>query len=245
MTSEGSDAAAPATTADEPSPEEAAVGPPGETPPETAATAEAVSPVDPEGEEEPPEPPVIPQSVLALRRTRKALWIAVAVALPVAMLVAVLATRPSARSREVQSPLVGRPAPGAEGATIDGSRASLADLRGQWVVVNFFATWCVPCRTEHPELMRFAEAHREAGDASVFAVVYSDSPSAVRDYRAEHGGDWPMLTDPDGRIALDFGVRGIPESFLVSPEGFVVSKITGGVRAADLERLLAQAGGGA
>ena len=242
MTSEGSDAAAPASTSDAPPPEEPAARPE-ETPRETVGTAEAASPVDPEGEEEPPEPPVIPQSVLALRRTRKALWIAVAVALPVAMLVAVLATRPSARSREVQSPLVGRPAPVAEGTTVDGSRASLGDLRGRWVVVNFFATWCVPCRTEHPELIRFAEAHRQAGDASVFAVVYSDSPSAVRDYRAEHGGDWPMLTDPDGRIALDFGVRGIPESFLVSPEGFVVSKLTGGVRAADRERLLAEAGG--
>ena len=201
---------------------------------------DAAAPVEPEAAVEPPE---IPRSVLALRRTRKALWIAVAVAIPVAMLIAVLATSPSARSRAVKSPLVGRPAPPAEGTTIDGSRASLADLRGRWVVVNFFATWCVPCRTEHPELVRFADAHEETGDASVFAIVYSDSPSAVKDYRAEHGGDWPMLTDPDGRVALDFGVAGVPESFLVSPEGLIVSKILGGVQAADLDRLLAQASG--
>ena len=206
----------------------------------TAAPEPAPAPAGGDAASPPPE---IPRSVVAMRRTRKALWIAVAVALPVAMLIAVLATSPSARSRAVKSPLVGRAAPPAEGTTIDGSRASLADLRGQWVVVNFFATWCVPCRTEHPELIRFAEAHKAAGDAAVFAIIYSDSASAVKDYRAEHGGEWPMLTDPDGRVALDFGVAGIPESFLVSPEGVIVSKILGGVRADDLERLLAQARG--
>jgi cytochrome c biogenesis protein CcmG/thiol:disulfide interchange protein DsbE len=190
------------------------------------------------------ETSVPPRSVVALRRTRTALWIAVAVALPVTMLILVLARTPSAQTRAVQSPLVGKPAPAAEGATVDGGHASLAELRGRWVVVNFFATWCVPCRTEHPELVRFSEAHKAAGDAQVLAVVYSDTASAVKDYRAANGGDWPMLTDPDGRIALDFGVAGVPESFLVSPDGVIVSKILGGVRAVDLERLLDRARGG-
>lgn len=188
-----------------------------------------------------------PRSMVYLRRTRKALWIAVAVAVPVTMLILVLATRPSAESKTVESPLLGKPAPAAEGTTVDGQHASLADVRGRWVVVNFFATWCTPCRDEHPDLVRFQDSHRAAGDATILAVVYSDMPSAVRDFRAKEGGDWPMLTDPDGRIALDYGVGGVPESFLVNPDGIIVSKILGGVRSADLERLLAQAqaaGGG-
>jgi cytochrome c biogenesis protein CcmG/thiol:disulfide interchange protein DsbE len=183
----------------------------------------------------------VPASYLRLRRARRVLWTAVAVALPVAMLVAVLATRPSAESRSVKSPLVGKPAPAAEGTTIDGQHARLADLQGRWVVVNFFATWCVPCQDEHPDLVRFSQAHRSAADASIFGVVYSDSPSAVKDFRAQRGGDWPLLTDPDGRIALDYGVAGVPESFLVSPEGVIVAKILGGVKADELEGLLNKA----
>ncbi|MGH9264933.1 MAG: TlpA family protein disulfide reductase [Acidimicrobiales bacterium] len=112
---------------------------------------------------------------------------------------------------------------------------------GRWVLVNFFATWCVPCRTEHPELVRFAEAHRHSGDAEVVSVVYDDSEAAVREFRQREGGSWPMVADPKGRIALDFGVAGVPESYLVSPGGVVAAKVIGGVRAVDLERMLAQA----
>ncbi len=197
---------------------------------------------EPTDEAEPEEAEVpLPRSVRNLRRTRKALWIAVAVAVPVTMLILVLATRPSAESKTVQSPLLGKRAPAAEGTTIDGNHANLADFRGKWVVVNFFATWCVPCREEHPDLVRFQDAHKAAGDATILAVVYSDSASAVRDFRTKEGGDWPILVDPDGRIALDYGVGGVPESFLINPDGIIVSKILGGVRSADLERLVAQA----
>jgi len=141
----------------------------------------------------------------------------------------------------VKSPLVGKRAPAIEGETVDGGRASLSDLRGKWVVVNFFATWCVPCRLEHDDLVRFSEAHQATGDAAILAVVFSDSSQAVREFRAKEGGTWPMVTDPQGRIALAYGVSGVPESILVNPEGVVVSKILGGVRTSDLEDLLARA----
>ena len=195
-----------------------------------------------EGREEKGEgqPPV---AVAGLRRTRRALWIAVAVAVPVAMLIVVLAVQPPAGTRQAKSPLVGKAAPAAAGTTIDGAEASLADVRGggKWVVVNFFATWCVPCRLEHPDLVRFAEQHTTIGDAAVMGIVFGDNTQAVKEFRDEEGGDWPMLTDPSGRTAIDFGVAGVPESFLVDPEGKVVAKIVGGIRAPDLDRLLADA----
>ena len=180
------------------------------------------------------EPPL----VASLRRRRRVLWIAVAAAVPVALLVMALATREPAVTRAVSSPLVGKPAPPIEAASIDGQEVRLSAYRGKWVLVNFFATWCVPCRQEHPELIRFSQAQ---GDAVVLGVVYSDSVQAVRDFRDKKGGAWPILADPKGRIALDYGVAGVPESFLVDPGGLVVAKLLGGVRATDLEQLLNRA----
>jgi cytochrome c biogenesis protein CcmG/thiol:disulfide interchange protein DsbE len=171
------------------------------------------------------------------------LWVAVAVAVPLAIFVAILATRDAATTRAADSPLLSQPAPDVTANTIDGAQVRLSDLRGKWVLVNFFATWCVPCVEEHPELVNFSTVHEQAGDAQVVGVVYSDSVSAVKDFRAEKGGTWPMLTDSNGKIALDFGVSGVPESFLVNPEGIVVSKIIGGVQRPELERLLARAKG--
>jgi cytochrome c biogenesis protein CcmG/thiol:disulfide interchange protein DsbE len=182
-----------------------------------------------------------PGPVAGLRRTRRALWIVVAVAVPVVLLVVVLAVQPPAGTRQAKSPLVGKEAPSAGGTTIDGAQTSLADRRGKWVVVNFFATWCVPCRLEHPDLIRFAQQHTTIGDAAVLGVVFGDNTQAVKEFRDKEGGDWPMLTDPSGRIAIDFGVAGVPESFLVDPDGVVVAKIVGGIRAPDLDRLLADA----
>ena len=179
-----------------------------------------------------------PPAVAGLRKTRKALWIAVAVAVPVFLLVVVLASGEPAATRIGKSPLVGKPAPAVEGTTVDGASAGLGGLKGKWVVVNFFATWCVPCRIEHPELIRFSESPAGAGDAAVIGVVYSDNTQAVREFRDKEGGGWAMLTDPKGRVALDYGVAGIPESFLISPDGVVAAKLVGGVRADDLDVLL-------
>jgi cytochrome c biogenesis protein CcmG/thiol:disulfide interchange protein DsbE len=174
-------------------------------------------------------------------RRRIVVWIAAAVAVMLAGLIAVLVAADPATTRTQESPLVGRIAPAVQSTTIDGQDFDLDLQRGQWVVVNFFATWCVPCRREHPELVAFADRHADIEDAVVLGVVYDDDLDAVRRFREAEGGDWPMVDDSDGRIALSFGVSGVPESFIVDPAGRVVAKVTGGVRADELDELIASA----
>ncbi|HUR22851.1 MAG TPA: TlpA disulfide reductase family protein [Acidimicrobiales bacterium] len=172
------------------------------------------------------------------RPARPARRIALAVGLVVALLVVTLATRRPASDVVAPSPIVGQPAPDIEGPDLNGVTTRLSELRGRYVVVNFFATWCVPCVQEHPELVRFADRH-PAEQAQVLMVVYDDQPSDVRAFLAKRGGDWPVVDDPASKV--DFGVRGVPESFLVAPDGFVLSRLVGGVTADGLDRLISQA----
>lgn len=179
------------------------------------------------------------------RRRRTARWIALAVAVPLVAIVAVLATTDSSAVRDATraagSSLLGQPAPETTGPTIDGDTFDLAGLRGQWVLVNFFATWCVPCREEHDDLIRWQQRHAAAGDATLVGVVFSDNLDAVRRFRRDEGGGWPMLTDEGGKIAVDYGVIRVPESYLISPDGVVASKIVGGILEGELEELLQRA----
>ncbi len=162
------------------------------------------------------------------------------------LLVAVLATSSSSSSRLGESPLLGRPAPELEGPSVlaGGTDFELTAQTGRWVLVNFFATWCVPCQAEHPDLLRFSAAHAEAGDARVVSVVFSDDADDVARFFDEKGGSWPVLDDEVGRAALGWGVTGVPESFLVGPDGTVRAKVTGGIEYEKLEELLAQAQAG-
>jgi cytochrome c biogenesis protein CcmG/thiol:disulfide interchange protein DsbE len=96
----------------------------------------------------------------------------------------------------------------------DGEAFDLADERGRFTLVNFFATWCVPCVEEHDDLVRFANTHAIADDARVVSVVFSDRPGDVERFF---------------------------ESYLVAPDGRVVLKLLGGVRFDRLEELFAEA----
>ncbi|MDP1793137.1 MAG: TlpA disulfide reductase family protein [Acidimicrobiales bacterium] len=172
------------------------------------------------------------------KKRRLAPWIAGAVVLVLGPVIFVAATAEPAEQRIADSPLIGKTAPPVSGDVVTGTNTPLAEMAGKYVVVNFFATWCVPCRTEHPELVRFAQQHAQRDDAAVIQVVYGDRSSAVKSFIKRNGGDWPVFDDPKGTIALDWGVRGLPESYLVDPDGVVVAKIIGGASYDGLERLL-------
>lgn len=173
------------------------------------------------------------------RRPRTALAVSVGVGLVVAALVGILATRGSSADRSTQSPLIGRVAPTVEGTTIRGEQVSLADQRGRWVVLNFFASWCVPCIEEHPQLLAFDAAHRAKGDAVLISVTFDDKAEDARRFFDERGGDWPVIDDPENSIGVAFGVAQVPETFVIAPNGIVVQRFAGKVDRSALEDVIA------
>jgi cytochrome c biogenesis protein CcmG/thiol:disulfide interchange protein DsbE len=171
---------------------------------------------------------------------RPALVIAAVLAVVIVLLVAVLATRAPAGERREESPLLGKAAPAIVGTTLDGDDFDLASLRGRWVVVNFFATWCVPCVEEHPELAAFQAEHAAEGDAALVSVLFADTVRDATEFFDENGGGWPVVVDDEGAVGVDYGVARVPESFLVAPSGIVVQRLVGGVTAAQLDAVIAQ-----
>ena len=143
------------------------------------------------------------------------------------------------------SPLLGRPAPVVKTTTLDGKPFDLQRRKGSWVVLNFFNSTCVPCVQEHPELMKFATEQAQLSDgAELYTVVWDDNRGAVQKFFADNGGTWPILTDDDARIEVAFGVAKVPETWIIDPNGFVVSRHLGGTTDDQLTRLVGQAKAG-
>lgn len=174
------------------------------------------------------------------RRGRTALLVSAVMVVLVAGIVATLATRQPATDRRATSPLVGDAAPSLAGETLAGGAFNIDQHRGRWVVVNYFATWCVPCRVEHPELVAFDRAHGASGDAVLVSVLYDDDTDTAAQFFADQGGGWPVVIDRDARIATDWGVAGVPETYLVRPDGRVAVKLIGGVTQDGMERVMAE-----
>jgi cytochrome c biogenesis protein CcmG, thiol:disulfide interchange protein DsbE len=175
------------------------------------------------------------------RSRHRARWIAGSVLAVVVALIVLLATRPPATATEVDTPLLGQRAPAIVGTTLTGQSFNLAADRGRFVVVNFSASWCPPCQVEEPALVTFAYQHRHPGDAALVGVVYDDSVSSARAFARTSGATWPEVIDPGGAIALRYGVRGPPETFLISPSGEVVAHLDSSVTAAVLDQQIAAA----
>ena len=125
---------------------------------------------------------------------------------------------------------------------LDGGQVRSADYAGRPYIVNFWASWCVPCREEAPYLQAFAE--RWAGEVELVGIVWNDEEDAARAFRDEFGLTYPQATDPEKRASLSFGVRGIPETYIISADGTVMAALLGAVGPRTLDDVVAEVLGG-
>ena len=149
--------------------------------------------------------------------------------LPLALfgtLVIVLAVGLSRDPREVPSPLIGKPVPAFDLPPVNGRVHGLAsrDLMGRVSLVNVFASWCVACRAEHAVLVDLARRHI----VSIHGLNYKDQPDDAARWLDQWGDPYTRTgADIDGRVAIDWGVYGVPETFLVGPDGRIAYKHVG------------------
>jgi peroxiredoxin len=137
---------------------------------------------------------------------------------------------------------VGFRAPEFSLTSLEGSRVSSNDLRGKVVLINFWATWCIPCRAEMPDLQATYLTH-QADDFIVLAINNAEDPETVRKFVEEFHLTLPILLDPDGAAAKSFRVQALPTSFFIDREGIIRATNVGGMNRAHIETTLARVQG--
>ena len=167
---------------------------------------------------------------------RRALYL-----LPVALFVAVaiyfvLALRPDRDPHVLPSAMIDKPAPAFTLAGLAGGDGLKLDaLKGQVTLVNFFASWCEPCRDEHKTLMRLTKD----GQAALYGIAYKDKPADAQRFLAQLGNPYRAIgLDESGRTAIDFGVYGVPETYVIDKQGRIRLRHVGPLSDADVAREL-------
>ncbi len=160
-------------------------------------------------------------------------------AAPVVLLVGLIGVFAMSMNRDpslVRSVLIDKPAPdftlpAVEGMTVPGF--DTASLKGEPTLVNVFASWCIPCRDEHPLL----ESLKAETGVRLFGINHSDAPENARAFLAELGNPYDAIgADRDRRVSIDWGVYGVPETFIVDRNGTIVFKHVGPLSAESIER---------
>lgn len=146
-----------------------------------------------------------------------------------------LALRPDYDPRELPSAILGKEAPPFALPGLNGEGLARDALKGGPVVINFFASWCVPCRIEHPLLMRLAQRD----GVKVYGIGYKDKPEDAAKLLTQLGDPYRAIgMDRDGRTGLDFGVYGVPETYVLDKAGVVRKRFVGPLTAQQVEKEL-------
>ncbi len=133
---------------------------------------------------------------------------------------------------------IGNQAPDFSVTDLEGNRIQLAELRGRPVIVNFWASWCVPCVDEFPILRDAHQRHVDDG-LVVVGIVYQDRSQAAAAFMSRHDAAWAAAADLDGRVAEAYGVIGPPETFLIGRDGRIAARALGQFTAAWLDEKVA------
>jgi cytochrome c biogenesis protein CcmG, thiol:disulfide interchange protein DsbE len=168
-------------------------------------------------------------------------WIALAVGLVVLGAVVVFAVQVSRRTAEPSLPrlvLEHAPAPSFTLQRLDGKQISSKDVQGKTYVVNFFNSWCIPCRKEAPALKSFYAEHKAESDFAMIGIILDDNAATMRSYVREEGIAWTVAVDPHGTASLDFGTTGQPETYVIRPDGTAVCGNLGASTVAELDAWL-------
>ncbi len=150
-------------------------------------------------------------------------------------LAVLLATRKPVSMQTVASPLINKTAPEISGTSLDGKKVSLTSYAGRFVLVNFFASWCTPCQDEEKALAQFSSS---TPGVSVLGVVFDDVNSSAAGFLRRYGANYQAVSDPNGQIALSYGVSQPPQSYLIAPNGVILTEIVGPVSLASLNQLV-------
>jgi cytochrome c biogenesis protein CcmG, thiol:disulfide interchange protein DsbE len=133
-----------------------------------------------------------------------------------------------------------RPAPALPTEVLSGHRVDLESLHGKPALINFWASWCAPCKQEAPELRRFAEQIRHR--ATLVGVDWNDRAENARAFIAESDWRYPVLRDSSGEVGNAYGLNGLPTTFVLDSSGQIVQKLQGPQTASSLSQALASAG---
>lgn len=143
-------------------------------------------------------------------------------------------------AREVPAPKVGHPAPDFTLNDLDGNPLRLSDLRGKVVFINFWASWCPPCRAEMPEIEAVHQKYKDKG-VVVIGVDIGEPESNVRQYVEQGGFSWTFVLDTTGEVSRDYQVVAIPASFFLDREGIIRAVNIGAMTKNVMEGKLAEA----